>query len=293
MELTSLRYFYEVARHKGFTRAAAALRAQQPTLSRAITQLEEEFGVRLFERTTRRVHLTEGGERLFLECRKLFELVEQMPAAVRSMEAEFQGFLQFGITDSLSQIVMPETVRRFAKDHPRVISSIATGIGPHLIQKVEQGELEFALMFAEPGRSLLNVTTVATVPFVFAISTKHRQDKNVRRSYIAARETEDARDRDSREWDLLREISPDMQIRFSANSYVIHKSLVLSGLGISVLPKFFVREELRQKKLTPIGRPLSFSLNLITRKDRPLSTRAEAFVQTLTRAVKEMVEGKA
>ncbi|WP_146069745.1 LysR family transcriptional regulator, partial [Arthrobacter sp. B0490] len=100
MELRHLRYFVAVAEELHFGRAAELLRISQPPLSQQIQALEQELGVRLFDRTNRRVSLTDAG-RLFLdETRRTLAQVDKSVDVVRRAEQGEIGELQVGFTSS-------------------------------------------------------------------------------------------------------------------------------------------------------------------------------------------------
>jgi DNA-binding transcriptional LysR family regulator len=284
MELANLRYFYEVAKHQGFSRAARRLRAQQPTLSRAVRMLEEELGERLFVRSTRSVALTAAGQRLFLECQKLLELVENIPSIVKTGESELQGYLQFAISDSTLQNILPPVLHEFARLHPKVVVSVATGTAPQLFQKIASGDLEFGLLFTGTKRwGELAATKICEVPFCVVVAEDKHKDRDVLESYVAAREVEDGRDQSGEELAHLKAVAPHGRVRYSANSYVMHKEIVMRGMGISMFPRFFVEKEIKAGKLKVLNprKPLMAEFNLITREGFSLSDRAQALLKTM------------
>src|SRR5690242_19901377 len=93
-ELGHLAHFYAVARHESFTRAAAALRIQQPSISRSVKLLEEALGVVLFERHPRKVALTAAGQRIFDASVRLFEEAENIGRIAEAERGECQGPLR-------------------------------------------------------------------------------------------------------------------------------------------------------------------------------------------------------
>jgi DNA-binding transcriptional LysR family regulator len=96
MDLRRLRYFVAAAEELSFNRAAQRLRIAQPPLSNQIKQLEEELGVRLFERTSRGVRITEAGEALLEEARRTFVQVNQTVNLVRRVGYGEVGRLTLG-----------------------------------------------------------------------------------------------------------------------------------------------------------------------------------------------------
>lgn len=288
MELNDLKHFHAVASHGGFSKAARELRLQQPTLSRAVQRLEETLGVNLFQRNTRHVELTLEGQRLLHQCQSIFAAIQSTPSIVRAENQELQGYLQIAASDSLIAHVLPQVLQSYSERYPKVIVSVATGTEPHLLKRLEAGDLDCGIMFSQPDRrQKLTAEPILNVPFYFAIATKCRNSKAVLNSMIAAREVEDGRAEEDTWFEHYRKISPDIQIQFSSNSYALHKELVLKGLAISVFPRFAIEPELKGGLLTVLNKnmPMELALNLLRKKHHPLSPKALAFIEILRGAL--------
>src|SRR5688572_21447760 len=115
-----LRHFFEVARQRGFTRAAEVLRAQQPGLSRSVRLLEEQLGVRLIERQRRRFALTVAGERVFAACARLFSEVDHIAAIADEERGTLSGPLRIAASGILASRLIPDAIARLHSDHPRL-----------------------------------------------------------------------------------------------------------------------------------------------------------------------------
>ncbi|NHU85077.1 LysR family transcriptional regulator [Kocuria sp. JC486] len=118
MELRQLNYFIAVAEERHFGRAAKRLHIAQPPLSQQIRQLEEQLGVRLFDRTTRRVDLTAAGELLLERGRAIVNEVESLKADVYQVGAGATGVLRVGFSGSATYSVMPSMVRLAGESYP-------------------------------------------------------------------------------------------------------------------------------------------------------------------------------
>ncbi|BAK77754.1 transcriptional regulator, LysR family [Pseudogulbenkiania sp. NH8B] len=121
MELRHLRYFVVVAEELNFTRAAERLHIAQPPLSQQIRALEEQLGVALFERSKRRVALTDAGERYLQHVRRILAEVEQAADDARRAARGEVGELRVGFTSSLPfTSLLPGLISDYRRHYPQV-----------------------------------------------------------------------------------------------------------------------------------------------------------------------------
>ena len=119
MELRHLRYLIAVAEELNFSRAAMRLRISQPPLSQQIRQLEEELGIKLFERTKRHVRLTEAGKRIVLEAQQILSQVDHFVAVASRVGEGAVGRLAVAGQAVLNEMLV-QTLRVFAHKYPGV-----------------------------------------------------------------------------------------------------------------------------------------------------------------------------
>jgi DNA-binding transcriptional LysR family regulator len=113
MDLRQLRYFVAVAEERHFGRAARRLRMSQPPLSTQIKALEQDLGVVLFERTSRRVVLTDAGHAFLERARMILGAVEEARAVARGAERGERGRLEVGFISSATLALLPSSIRLF------------------------------------------------------------------------------------------------------------------------------------------------------------------------------------
>ena len=126
MELRVLHYFLAVAREENVTHAAQALHLSQPTLSRQLAQMEEELGVRLFERGKRKITLTAEGVLLRRRAKEILELASKTERELREQAAVGCGDLD-GVR------LLPELFRSFHARYPRVQFDLYTATADHIL----------------------------------------------------------------------------------------------------------------------------------------------------------------
>ena len=120
MELRQLRYFIAVAEELHFRRAAARLHISQPPLSQQIAQLEDELGVRLLNRTRRRVELTAAGEAFLRDARSMLDELEVAVSTARRIDTGQAGVLRVNFVGSALLSIVPGIVTGFRRRRPAV-----------------------------------------------------------------------------------------------------------------------------------------------------------------------------
>ena len=171
MELRHLEHFVAVAEEGSFTRGAARVHVVQSALSVSIRGLERELGVRLFDRTTHRVAMTDAGLALLPEARRTLAAADGALEAVAAVRGVRRGVLRVGIMQSLVAVDLASLLARFAGDHPDVEIRLSPAIGGSaaLAEDVRQGALDVAFLALPPEREQgLSTVELAVEPFVVA-----------------------------------------------------------------------------------------------------------------------------
>src|SRR5262245_12160102 len=149
MDFRRVRTFIAVAEHGTVSKAALQLRIAQPALSRQINGLEEELGVRLFDRIRRRLVLTSEGERLLAECRNIMRAVDSLGERAQSLRRADAGLLKVGATPQMIEGVFSTFLHRFAERYPNVQIQLSEAVGAEPLAKLERGELHLAINYLQ------------------------------------------------------------------------------------------------------------------------------------------------
>ncbi len=120
MELRQLRYFTALAEELNFTRAAERLHISQPPLSAQIAQLEAELGVKLFERNSRRVNLTDAGAAFLRDVRVIQARLKEATQRVQDIHSGLAGRIEIGVSGSHFLGPLPECIGRLAQTYPDI-----------------------------------------------------------------------------------------------------------------------------------------------------------------------------
>ena len=146
MELRQLRYFVAVAEERHFGRAAKRLRLSQPPLSVQIKGLEEELGVKLFQRSTRRVALTDAGRTFLERAEGILEAVEEAKEAAKGADEGARGRLEIGFISSATLGLLPPAIRLFRERFGGVEIELRELTSAQQIDALYAGEIRVGLV---------------------------------------------------------------------------------------------------------------------------------------------------
>jgi DNA-binding transcriptional LysR family regulator len=277
MELRHLRYFVAVAEELHFRRAAERLHVAQPAVSEQVRKLEDELGVKLFDRTQRSVSLTVSGIALLDEARRVLRQAEVAQFAARNARDEATMVLRIGyLSDSLPSAVA-RGLQHLSADMPRVQARLETGTALRLVEEVREGRLDAAVIGLPAPTSGLNVTTLGSQQPVAALPVTHAHAVNATldlerlapdRLVVLPREVNPAFN--NAVHSLVRDAGLSPTIMEVTEPSVEHALLaVASGAGVALLPESaserFATSGIR---FLPIhGAPPAFESAVVTRPD--------------------------
>ncbi|MGI4944937.1 MAG: LysR family transcriptional regulator, partial [Janthinobacterium lividum] len=228
MDLKLLRYFSVLAEEQHFGRAARRLSLSQPPLSQAIRRLEAELGTSLFERTSRRVSLTQAGEALRREAQAILHRVDSVQALVRDVAQGSRGRLVVGFSGSMIYRGLPQLVSGLRDRLPQVELNLREMNSAEQAEALRHGELGVGFINGQRLPPGLEGFRYAVEPFALCTPARHPAAEW---QTIGAAELRELR----QEPFLLfsRQVSPDY-----------YQSVIAICLVAGFLPK--VRSELRQ-----------------------------------------------
>lgn len=241
MTLTELRYLVAVAEERHFGRAAERCHVSQPSLSASIKKLEDELGARVFERGKRGVFVTGPGEEVVAQARRALEEAARVKSVARQARNPLEGALRLGVIHTVAPYLLPELVaalRRLAPEMPLDIEENMTASLDRMLKANELDVVILALPYEAPG---MEVVSLYDEEFRAVVPRKHPLAK---RKSLAVEELE-AHDllllpvghclRDQ-VLDACREFTRPPPPGRQGNSLETLRSMVASGLGITVLP---------------------------------------------------------
>lgn len=144
MTIRHMKIFVAVYQNESITRAAEQLYMTQPAVTRAIQELERNYGVRLFERINQRLSTTEAGRKLYAYALHIIDSFDHIDTELKNWDQ--LGVIRIGASTTLGSILLPRMIKEFQKTHPGIALKCMITNGTRLQQKLENNELDFALI---------------------------------------------------------------------------------------------------------------------------------------------------
>jgi len=291
VQLYQLRYFVCVAEERRFTRAAARLHVSQPSVSSAVAALEAELGAPLFHRERNEVTLTAAGEVFLPWARQVLADCEAGVSAVRDLLGLRRGHLSLGATPSLATHVLPPVLASFHASRPGLEITLHEAGSGELVERLEAGEMDLAVVILPVNRPWVTTTALMTEKLVLAVSAGHQL---AGRSCVEVAELakvplvmfKDGYDLRSATLSACQEAGFNPVVAMDGLEMDGALALVAAGVAAAVVPESVVDPEGPLLAVHFSSGALERTVGLASRRDRPLSPPAQAFVEELCRHLK-------
>ena len=174
MNLQDFKYLVAVAEHRHFGRAADTCNVSQPTLSSQIRKLEDSLGVKLLERTNKRVELTPVGAQILEHARLALAQAREMEVVAQSARDPLVGPLRLGVIPTLAPYLMPLILKPLRQYHPGLTVELWEDQTRALIDGIRSHKLDAALLATETGAPEVTELELFKEPLLAALPADHR-----------------------------------------------------------------------------------------------------------------------
>lgn len=293
MELRTVRTFLCVCDLNSFTRAAEALNYTQSTVSLHIQQLETELNTSLFNRINRKISLTEQGKKFYEYANQLLQMETAAKNAL-SEGGEVTGTLRFGIVQSLLTDYLIRAIPEYRKRFPAVQLDITTDMSGNLLKRLKQNDFDMIMMVSRPIRDKdLECIMYAPEPVGLVASSRNPLgNKDSVTVEEALREPLILPEAPSLFRDPLDELAMakgmELNTIIHVNDTRVITHFVESDIGISLLPEYAVREQLRRGTITALNVPdltISYCTRVFKHKQRWMSPQMEGMYRLLVETI--------
>lgn len=170
MTLQQLRYIVAIDRYRSFARAAAELDVTQPTLSALLVKLEEELGVRLFERNNKSVRPTAIGETVVRRAEAVLNSVAGIEETVAEQKGAVCGALSIGVGPTIAPYLMPRFIKKYTDDYPDVKLTVKEMNGREIAESLRLGKIDVGIAVSGLSAAEIEEIPLYSEPFHVYIS---------------------------------------------------------------------------------------------------------------------------
>lgn len=288
VDLRQLRAFLAVARHGSFTRAAEEIYLTQPGLSLMVQQLENALGVRLFDRSTRRVELTEVGNEFVSEANRILDDFETMITGISDFATYKRGRVSIATLPSLATAFVSHVIARFKTIHPDIRVIIHDAFASPVIKMVEAGSVDFGLGLRLQFEKDLAFKHMIADHLMVLMPAGHPLEKKEEVNWEDLVEIEViAMSRESSVRHLMDQafakIDRTFNPAYEASYMSTAISMVEARLGVTVLTSLALSSlKTPNVKVRSLNNPIvKRDVGIISKKDKVLSPAAQAFLEIL------------
>jgi len=296
--LRQLKVFVAVAHAGSFSRAGEQIGLSQSAVSHSVKELESEIGVKLLDRTTREVVLTEAGQQLAARLERQLEELTSTLLDTRSVGHQLSGTVRVAASQTISAHLMPQCIAAAALEFPAIRFVLHDRPQQWVLQSIRQGEVDFGMVIDPIQASDLDCEAVLSEPFLLLCRNDHPLASQEQVPWQALQGANLVlQDYASGSRPLIDDALLRQGIETNIVQQIGHPAtlfpMVEAGIGISVLPALALP--------LPQGRPLVVrplipvvdrQLMLVRRKNRSLSRAAEAIWHVVRKQAQQLTAAR-
>src|ERR1700721_1052855 len=245
MEVHQLRYVCAIADTGNFSRAAERCKVAQPSLSQQVQKLEEDLGVKLFDRLGRSIRLTEAGRAFIPRARAILHQMETARSSAADQNTDLRGSVAVGVIPTVAPYLMPRYTARFAKKYPDAKLRIVEETTSVLVEGLRDLSIDVAILALPLRHKDLELFPIRTEPLFAALSRRHPRAsakslalKDLRgESFVMLRDGHCFRDLSIGASTHPR-IAPT--IAFKTGQFSSLLGMVAAGVGVSLIPEMAI-----------------------------------------------------
>ena len=288
VSIRQLRAAVAVADHGSFTRAAESLHQTQSACSGLVRDLEDELGLRLFDRTTRRVALTEAGREFTAAARHTLADLEEAVGGIQALAERRRGRVTVAAPPLLAATVLPGVIAKFGQEHPAIQVLLQDVATDEIVARVRDGRADLGVGTFDPAEEGVGLALLATDRLRLFCPPGHpltqRQSVPWRalrgETLIGLTRASDVRRLTDR---ALTKAGLPARPAFEVAQMATAVALVDAGAGLAVLPAYALSyTRLFRVVSLPLTNPaVTRNISLLTAGERSLSPAAAAFAERL------------
>lgn len=282
--LRQIRIFLAAATYLNFTKAAKELHITSPAISLQIKEMESAIGVKLFDRSNKKINLTSAGEYFHVYAKRIVSTLHEAELIMGKLQGTEFTTLRIGLV-STAQHFLPHILSAFKVEYPTVQIKIEVRNRQQLIQLLKDGHIDLAIMGRPPKEINNDLAPIAKHPHGFVASPLHPLAEEVKMNATVLNTCElISREEGSGTRFIMEKflsehnISPLISMEMSSNETI--KLAVTANLGISFMSLHTVAEEIRTKKIIVLDiqdTPVIRAWHVVSLNNRLTSTMANHF----------------
>jgi DNA-binding transcriptional LysR family regulator len=283
--------FQAVATYGSFSKAAVSLSRSQSSISVQVSKLEESLGKRLFDRTTKRIRLTDAGQILLLYVTQIERLMQQALQELDDLDHLERGRLVICTSDTTGCYYLPPLLQRYRQRHPGIDIVVRNATSPETIQAVRHHEVDLGIVTLPANSDDLVIIPLFSRHDVLI---GHPQHPLAQRTSVSLQEIVSypiiLLDKACASRRIIDEVCAQaqvhLQISMELRSIEVIKRFVRIDAGLSIVPAMAIREDVAAGVLASVdvsdfaNRAL-YQMGIIYKKNRYLSHAAQSFLEAL------------